>query len=225
VKAWLFVASFASLALGSLDAQATPRSRARLCEGTLTQYVTPARAEWAYWVAWGARAGGERSPAARADPFALGLGAELVWRALVYRGFPSVGGPNNGRSELRWGPWVAAANRAGGGLVESGLKLHWGGVYTPAWGAWDVRLGGGYGAFGAGAAPHVTMSLLWGVRNPVGRYRDRSSCVGPPAPLAITEASLLRAFATYRRPLTPGNDDGHELFLGVELSPTFLWFR
>jgi hypothetical protein len=181
----------------------------------------PARFEWTYWVAVGAL-----SSDARSSLGALGgLGGELTVEVLRYHGFPSgyYGGPR-GDAELRVGPWVSAVTRSEGGLVEGGLKLHFGGVYHASFGTWDLRLGAGYGAFDPERTPHVTATLAYGVRSVRARYaKDRVDFYldEPPRPASFAEASVARPFLTLRRAFDDAAN--RELSLGVELSPTFFF--
>jgi hypothetical protein len=147
-----------------------------------------------------------------------------------YDGFPSGWyGGDRGDAEVRLGPWVVGATRRDGGLVEAGLKLHFGGVYHASFGTWDVRAGGGYGAFPDERAPHLSATLAYGVRGVLARHIDRRQCEDAPIMAeSIAEATVARAFVTLRH----GYDDhrAREVVFGVELSPTFLlppysWFR
>jgi hypothetical protein len=189
--------------------------------------AVPAELEWTYWVAGGAarETGGTLSALG-------GLGGELTVEVLRYHGFPSgYYGRKKGDAELRVGPWASAATRSAGGLVEGGLKLHFGGIYHASFGTWDLRLGGGYGAFEPERAAHVAGTLAYGVRSVPARYAEYPHEVWqevPPRPRPFAEASVARVFVTLRRAF---DDTGSsELSLGVELSPTFLlppysWFK
>jgi hypothetical protein len=177
--------------------------------------VKPARTEWAYWVSTGASA--PRNSASWRP--AIGIGAELTRGILVYRGFPASGGPWLGRGELRVGPWLAASTRGDGGVVEAGLKLHFGGVYAPRWGTFELRASGGEGRFAHARSPFVGASVLWGLRVVPGREQERGYCDRERAAANVALASLLRIFSTYRRS-TRGTDA--ELSFGLELSPS--WF-
>ena len=118
------------------------------------------------------------------------------------------------------GPWLAAATRGGGGVVEGGLKLHFGGVYAPRWGTFELRASAGEGSFARARSPFVGASVLWGLRVVPGRERERGFC-DPERPAAdVALASLLRVFSTYRRS-TSGSDA--ELSFGLELSPSWLF--
>lgn len=181
--------------------------------------AVPATLEWTYFAAGGVvlRDGSNSGP--------LGaVGSELTFELLRYHGFPSgFYARQRGDAEVRVGPWAMAATRAGGGLVEGGLKLHFGGIHHASFGTWDLRAGAGYTGYDDGRAPHFTATFAYGVRSVLARYpkdriqwSDRSR-----SPELFAEASVARLFFTYRRSLDDAVGSS-EIVLGVELSPTFL---
>ncbi len=185
------------------------------CIDVAIHEATPASLEWSFWVAGGLLLGaGEQDLGA-----SVGVGGELTFGLLEYPGFPSGPYGKEGRAELRAGPWVAGALHRDGGVVEGGLKLHLGAVYHASWGTYELRAGSGYGAFPDGKAPHLGGTLAWGVRSVVARYTKRGACDPLPEPLHVAEASVARLFLSYRRAF---DDAGHQVILGLELSPTFL---
>jgi len=151
-----------SVPLAGADEPSAPAS-AGFCEDLLLIDAGPARTEWAYWMSGGALIGpNERRGAI------VGLGTELTWSVATHQGFPAgLGAAGRRLAELRWGPWLAAATRADGGLVEGGLKLHWGAVDQAAFGTFELRLGAGIAAFSAGSAPTLDLTLLWPLRPPL----------------------------------------------------------
>jgi hypothetical protein len=182
----------------------------------LFREATPARWEWAYWNSLGALR--SSTPAWGASG---GIGAELTFGALTYPGFPSGPyGPKLGRAELRTGLWGQAVTRAAGGLVEAGLKLHLGALYHASWGTFDLRAGGGYGAFERERRPHVNITFNYGVRSTLSRYSQRGAHEPRPIPRQLALTSVARLFATYRREVS--QQAASELVIGLELSPTFL---
>jgi hypothetical protein len=192
--------------------------------------AVPAELEWTYWVSGGIVTGLGDSPDAVGAVGAIGF--ELTSELLRYHGFPSgYYGKQRGDAEIRVGPWVSAATRASGGLVEGGLKLHLGGIYHASFGTWDARLGAGYGAYTLDRSAHVTATLAYGVRGVLSRHpreRAQSWSETPPAPRALAEATVARIFVTLRQAFQL--DETRELVVGVELSPTFLlppysWLR
>jgi hypothetical protein len=196
-------------------AAAERRSVRESCPQALIHEVNPARLEWAYWIAAGA-VRGQDAPWSAVG----GIGAELTLGVLTYRGFPATGGPWAGRGEVRIGPWLAAATRREGGLLEGGPKLHLGGIYPPSWGTFDLRLGAGLGAFAEGRAANLSATMLWGTRGVLGRHTARSPCSPRAAPRDWAEASVLRLFVSHRRTIDAPIDS--ETAVGLELSPTLL---
>lgn len=193
--------------------------------------VVPACAEWAWWVSGGGssirRVDRERDARAYAT---FAIGTELTFGVLRYHGFPSGAyGGARGLAEVRAGPWIAAATRSSGALVEGGVKVHDGGTFHPSWGTFDLRVGAGYGRWPEGRAPHVNVTLGYGVVSVLARYRDwgYGSAQGlPPDPLAVS--TVARVVLTVRR--TIERESAAEVFVGVELSPTFFappvtWWR
>ena len=178
--------------------------------------VKPAHVEWAYWVSGGVVVGRSGRPASASGA----IGFELTRQALLYRGFPAGEWGWLALSELRIGPWLSAATRDDGGLVEAGLDLKWMAVYRPTWGTWDLRLGAGYGAFGSGRAPFMNATLLWGVESVRNRYQRRGYCEPSRPAATVAEASVVRVFFTHRAALT-GSEFG-EFVLGIEVSPSML---
>jgi len=160
----------------------------------------------------------------------VGWGFELTTGLLQYRGFPA-GVLYRGRfreAEVRGGVWGVFAVRPGGGLLEGGLKLHWGALYHASFGTWELRAGSGYGAFGNERSPHLSFTFAYGIRSALDRYSERGACSPPPVPRSFGMASVARLFVTYR--LSVRDSDLSELVIGVELSPTFLlppysWLR
>jgi hypothetical protein len=193
------------------------------CEDVSVHEVKPAGLEWSQWVSGGAAFERRRSPSALGS-----IGFELTRQALAYRGFPA--GPRGWLStaELRAGPWVTLSTGMRGGAVEGGLDLKAGGVFSGAWGSWDLRLGTGYGAFARDREPLLSATVLWGVRSVRRRYSRHLACL-PAAPAAsVAEASVIRLFVGVRAGLD--HSDARELVAGVELSPSMLlppysWFR
>ena len=187
-----------------------------LCEDLLLFDVTPARHEWAYWVS-----GGWRSASHDGSGASVGVGGELTWSLATLGGFPAgVGVAGRRLAELRVGPWLAAATRTEGGLLEGGLKVHWGAVDQSAFGTFELRLGAGVAAFYHGPAPTLDATLLWGTRSVLGRYRRRSPCEPRATAKPIAESSVLRFFFTQRTSLSSEGD--HEFVMGIELSPSLL---
>jgi hypothetical protein len=184
----------------------------------------PAQLEWTYWASGGLVV----TDSARSSNSNMGalaaIGGELTFEILRYDGFPSGWyGGDKGDAELRLGPWVSAATRASGGLVEGGVKLHLGGIFHASFGTWDLRIGGGHAAYEDSPAPHMTGTFAYGVRSALARYpRDRRETWSDrlPQPKLIAEASVARLFVTYR--LAFDLAETRELVFGVELSPTFL---
>lgn len=188
------------------------------CPDVLILDVIPAKWEGAYWGSGGA----VRSSGQNAWGMSWGLGAEVTKGLFTYHRFPfpRAGGPWDGRSELRGGLWTVFAVRSARVLIEGGPKLHLGGVLAPQWGTFDLRLGGGYGAFLEEGAPHISLTLLWGTRSVVKRYQNYGYCDPVPAPV-FAEAGVLRFFITHRRAL--GSFSDREVVFGLELSPTLLF--
>lgn len=70
---------------------------------------------------------------------------------LSHSGFPSDEyGRRLGRAEVRAGFWLSGATRQDGGLVEGGLKLHWGALYHASFGTFDGDSARGLEAFATG---------------------------------------------------------------------------
>ena len=195
----------------------------RTCILLLLREATPARWEWAYWNSLG----GLRSNVQGWSGSAAGIGSEVTTGVLSYRGFPA--GPYASRAEVRAGVWGAGVTRPAGGLLEGGVKLHLGALYHASWGTFDLRAGGGYGAFVRERSPHVNLTVAYGVRSALERYSERGVCDPRPSPKRWGLVSVARLFITYRRELAGGSRES-ELVLGLELSPSFLfppynWFR
>lgn len=190
----------------------------------LVREASPARLEWVYWVAGGlARIEGS-------DPrLCGGLGAELTSGLLSYSGFPAGPFPRGrNRAELRGGVWGAGQTRSWGGLIEGGFLLDLGAAYHASWGTFDLRAGGGYGAFVEGPGSHMVATLAYGVRSVPARYVRRGRGSPLPLPKAVALASVVRIFVTGRQSL--GDGRASELVVGIEVSPTFClpphsWFK
>ena len=186
--------------------------------------ATPARLEWVYWAA-----GGIASTEGKQQSLGGGLGVELTSELLSYSGFPAGPYPlRRNRAELRGGAWAAGQTRSWGGLIEGGFMLDLGAAYHASWGTFDLRWGGGYGAFVEGRAPHVLVTLTYGVRSVPARYTRRGRGAPRSPPKAVALASVARIFVTRRQSL--GDDMASELVVGLELSPTFFlppysWFK
>ena len=195
----------------------------RNCILLLLREATPARWEWAYFNSLGAL----RSNVKGWGGGAAGIGSELTTGVLTYRGFPA--GPYTSGAELRAGFWGDGVTRPAGGLLEGGVKLHLGALYHASWGTFDLRAGGGYGAFVRERSPHLNLTFAYGVRSAPARYSERGVCDPRPVPKRWGLVSVARLFITYRRELLAGSRES-ELVLGLELSPTFLfppynWYR
>jgi len=195
------------------DRPSTPQ-RTTFCEDLLVIDAVPARNEWAYWVS----GGGLTSPHERSGA-SVGIGTELTWSIATHRGFPA-GVAGRRTAELRMGPWFATAVRAEGGLVEGGLKLHWGAVEQSGFGTFELRLGAGVAAFSHGPAPTLDVTLLWGTRSVLARYSRRTPCDPVATAKSLAESSVLRLFLTQRNALS--SERGHEIVIGIELSPSLL---
>lgn len=194
------------------NASSTP---AVSCVDLAVHSAAPAKFEWSYWAAGGALLGGAR----RSAGASAGIGTELTLGLAQYRGFPSGVPSTANQAELRAGPWFAAATQQDGGLIEGGVKLHVGAVYHASWGTYELRAGAGYGAFPDGRAFHWAATFAWGVRSVPKRYTLRGFCDPVPERATFAEASIARLLVTYRRAF---DDAGHQLLIGIELSPTFL---
>jgi hypothetical protein len=194
------------------------------CPLGLLHEATPALAEWAYWVNSGASLQGERWTVT------AGVGSEVTAGLVKYSGFPA-GALYAGRwqqAEIRGGVWGAFALRPDGGLLEGGLKLHWGAVYHASFGTWELRAGAGYGAFVNAQASHLSFTFAYGVRSALDRYAQRSMCSPLAVPRVVGMVSVARLFVTYRRGAVDASLS--EMVIGLELSPTFLlppfsWMR
>lgn len=123
---------------------------------------------------------------------------------------------------------MQAATSLPGGIVEAGLKTHLGAVYHASWGTFDLRGGAGYGAFAEGRSTHGVLTLAYGVRSFVRRYKRFGACDPEPRRDAFELGNVARVFLTARAPLeVPG---AYQWVLGVELSalffaPPLTWFR
>lgn len=195
----------------------------RTCVDVAVRETHPADLEWVYWVSGGAAFAGHGPKPS------IGIGAELTRGLLVFRGFPAGDyGPWLGRAELRWGPWVQASTLGSVALVEGGFKLHLGAFYHASWGTYDLRLGGGYGAWSGEREPHAAVTLAWGFRSVVGRYTVRGFCDPPARTRPLASGGVLRFFVTHRRTLD--RSELRETVFGIELSPElflppYSWFR
>jgi hypothetical protein len=206
------------------------------CPAVLARYWVPARVEWGTWVTSGVT-GLVSAGTASASAF-VGAGVEATAGVVDYRGFPaprvglhSAFAPREDRAELRLGPWAAAETRSVGAVVEAGVTAHLGTtgdliqvlfLAAPA-GMFDLRLGGGYGAFvdrgrGDGRSGHVTLALGWGARVVFARHTWGGACDPAPPPALFADATLVRLVATVRRAI---DVPATEVLLGIELSPTW----
>lgn len=211
-----------AVALGADPVQ--PKSPGLICEDVSVHEVKPADLEWTYWMLGGATFEGPHGSASALG----GIGAELTRQVLRYQGFPAGRSGWLATAEMRAGPWFAASTRSAGGLVEGGIVFTWDGVFSPAWGTWDLRLGAGYGAFTPGREPLVSATLLWGVRSVRARYSHHRRCLPAEPPARFAEASVIRVFVETRAGTRDA--DARELVVGLELSPSMLlppysWFR
>ncbi len=85
------------------------------------------------------------------------------------------------------------------------------------WGTFELRVGGGYGAFDDGPSPHVALTLAGGARAyPSRRHR---TTYNPPG-LSLEIARPWRVFGTLRRTLEGAV--AHALVFGLEITPAFL---
>jgi hypothetical protein len=201
------------------------------CILILKRFATPAIAEWAYWVSTGASF--THVPARRSWSPTAGVGAELTFEVARYRGFPeSTLFPSGsltpdleryGRfAGVRLGPWVEAATRDAGALVEGGAVLQVDGTSARrSLGGFGLRLGAGYGAFDNARVPHAAATLTYGFHSVPARHTSGGVCDPPIAPRRLAEAAFGRVFVTHRRALGAG--ETWEIALGVEITPTWLF--
>jgi len=153
-----------------------------------------------------------------------GLGAELAWVVARHHTFPSGAyGGWHGDAEAAVGAWAAASIRGEDSLVEGGIKAHDGGGWHASWGTFDLRLGAGFGRFGGERAGHAVITLAYGVRSALFRYRERQDL-----PTIEGKTDVARVFGTWRHAIGPVQ--GAELVFGIELSPSFFfppltWWR
>jgi len=229
--AWIL--AFVGLALpASAEAQEIIGlvERPRGCDQRLDHRCVPARLEWAPWVGGGIAFGvGERALPA------LGVGLELTTGVLDWAGVPLSGeasdtkGDARGyRAELRVGPWVYAETRGTGQAVaEAGLTMHFGSTNdqlpklaraVPG-GMFDLRAGGGYGAFPAGRAPHFALALGWGYRVAPDRSSWGGACRPDPPAATLADATVFRLVTTARH--SP-ELEAWEIGLALEVSPTIV---
>ncbi|MBX3230576.1 MAG: hypothetical protein KIT84_00050 [Labilithrix sp.] len=192
------------------------------CVASLNRYCQPATLEWAPWVS-GAIGFGDRTL------LGAGVGLELTAGVLEWSAFPLAAGATKTtryRAELRVGPWGYAETRGGdGAIAEAGVTAHFGTndddlmrlvEIVPA-GMFDLRLGGGYGAFPAGRAAHAAVALGWGLRVAPDRTWFGGACDEMPKPKTLIDATLVRLVATGRH---APEIDAWELALALEISPT-----
>jgi hypothetical protein len=144
------------------------------CPAIAVRYVTPARAQWSYWLSGGVAA--THVPAGALTRAEGGVGADITGRALDWKGSERRRGGPHVVADLRAGVWAGAATRAPGALVEGRGVLHLGVLNISSL---DLRAGGGYGAFQTGA------SRTW-------RRRWHSACA------SLQPASPWAASATLR---------------------------
>jgi hypothetical protein len=204
------------------------------CPAILKRYHVPAKLEASEWIGTGV-SDGRQAGADHVSAF-FRAGAELTAGVLSYPGFPAPRRDRIGpepppwvwnRAELRLGPWAAAETRSAGWLVEGGITallgttddyLNWL-FFTAPWGMFDLRVGGGYGAFPDGRSPHLAAALGWGYRYVSARQTWGGACDPPPPAAPLAEATLLRFVATVRRatglPAT-------EVVFAIELSPSWV---
>lgn len=233
-KAWIVAGAWLGLAspAGAQEIELQGPIRGA-CTAALVRYCVPATLEWAPWVSGGIAFGvGERALPG------VGVGLELTAGILDWAGPPLSGaasetkaGPTGYRAELRLGPWAYAETRAGDGAVaEGGVTFHFGTTndnlarlvdIVPA-GMFDLRLGGGYGAFPAGRAPHYAVALGWGYRVAPERSTWGGGCDPEPAPALLTDATVFRLVTTARH--SP-ELDAWEIGVALELSPTLVMLK
>ena len=194
-------------------------------------WVTPAVAEWAYWVGGGISS---TRDAARTTWSPTGaVGAEMTFDVARYRGFPArpLGSSRLPADELgrrgflagvRVGPWAAGEARDGGALVEGGASIQVDGTNV-RWsrGGFGLRLGAGYGAFGVDRLPHAAATLTYGFHTVPARNTHGGACNPPIVPRPLAEAAFARVFVTHRRALAAG--ETWEVAFGVEITPTWLF--
>ncbi|MBX3230575.1 MAG: hypothetical protein KIT84_00045 [Labilithrix sp.] len=226
-SAWLLgIACLAAPAVAEAEEAQKTCSAERQC--------TPALFEWTPWIAGGVAFGiGERAAAA------AGFGLELTSGIVTWKGPPLVAdagwtplrGDSGYRAELRAGPWVYAETRGREGAVaEGGLTLHVGSTHDyldkvtellPA-GMFDLRAGGGYGAFPAGRAAHYALALGWGYRVAPDRTTSVDCGAPRPEPRTLLDATVVRLVTTARH--APAID-AWEIALSIEISPTVVFLK
>lgn len=201
----------------------TARAQERGCAGVGLSVAKPAVVEWTWWLGVGGGLGDLRGDD---DPdLALRAGAALDL-SIARLGDPHGYG---GQVEVRAGPWLGAETLLDTHFVEGGTTIDLGQTYHAQWGTFGLRLGAGGALREDSWSPAGSVTLTWGVRSVLARYRDGGACVGRdgelwgvdtgPPPDAFALASGIRLFATGR--LTT---DGYAtLIFGIEIEPTFLF--
>jgi hypothetical protein len=230
-------AALATLIALSVAALASPvHAQETACAGVGLSFAKPATAEWTEWLGvgggWGALASqGVGAPsehaallvrAGGAVDFELGqIGSELQY-----------GGP----VELRLGPWIGADGTFGESpreplvALEGGLSFDVGQTSQAVWGDFGLRVGAGVmlGRLTPSTVPSGSLTLTWGIRSVLDRYREGGGCVtehglegidtGPPASDHAL-ASGIRLFVTAR----VDGEAVYALTLGVEFEPSFFF--
>ncbi|MGZ3455069.1 MAG: hypothetical protein ACXVEF_36030 [Polyangiales bacterium] len=158
---------------------------------------------------------------------AFGIGTDVTLALARYHGFPSGAyGGGHGDAEIRGGIWglgTITGVSDQGALIEGGVEVIDGGGYHASWGTFDLRVGAGYGSFTGSRSAHGVVTLGYGVRSDLSRYRWWRH--RPRWPESYGEASIARLVFTVRR-----TSDTSEILIGMELSPTFFlppvtWWR
>lgn len=225
--ATLVALSVAALA-ARVDAQETT------CAGVGLSFAKPATAEWTEWLGVGGGWGALGSSGAPSEHAALLVraGGAVDFELARVGSELQYGGP----VELRLGPWIGADGTFGESpreplvALEGGLSFDVGQTSQAVWGDFGLRVGAGValGRISSGGVPSGSLTLTWGIRSVLDRYRDGGGCVtehglegidtGPPASEHAL-ASGIRLFVTAR----VDGEAAYALTLGVELEPSFFF--
>lgn len=204
-----------------------------VCADVAIHVAKPATAEWTEWLGVGGGWGAIGTPGEHADLLVRAGGAVDFELARV-GSEQQYGGP----VEVRLGPWIGGDGTFGASprepivALEGGLSLDVGQTSHAQWGDFALRIGAGV-ALGSLYAttttvPSGSITITWGVRSVLDRYRWGGACVtdhgltaidtGPPASDHAL-ASGARLFGTARI----DGDGVTSLVLGIELEPSFFF--